>query len=135
MARRRPPPGEERRGYELLEALEERLAKRIRRAGDELQVKPMHHWVAFRSKGLQRAFAELRPHRKDLEAFILLPPDLLGASDGLATAAPPTQGWGWFRTKFRIARWHELEAALDLLVRSYEFRKTKGPSGRGQRHK
>lgn len=129
-ALRTPPPGVERRGYELLEALEERTAKRLRRAGDELQVKPGRHWVAFRSEGLQRAFAELRPHRKDLEGFVLPPPDAADAPDGLAVAAPPTQGWGWFRSKFRIARWEELEAALELLMRSYEFRRKGGPSGR-----
>ncbi len=123
MSRRSPLGHGPGMGRELLQGLQAEVARRLARFGDELQVRVMRGWISFRSQHLQRVFAELRPHRRDVEAFILPPTEALDGSSSLASSSPPTQGWGWFRSKFRLSRWEDVEAASDLVFQSYLFRK------------
>ncbi len=119
-------------GQRLLGKLQERVRKRLLRLGDELELKAMTSWVSFKSRKVRRVFAEVRAHRKDVEAFILPPIEFLGEADGMAMPAPPTQGWGWFRSKLRITKKEELAAATDLILLSYTVRREmnrRGSSG------
>lgn len=113
-------------GSGLLEALGDELSKRLRARGDSLEVRQHQKWVAFSSVELRRVFAEVRSHRRDLEAFILPPSEELRNMNGLARSAPPTQGWGWFQSKFRLGDSEDLPAAVDLLLLSYEYRRRMG---------
>lgn len=110
------------RGPLLLGALTEATAWALRERGDDLEARPRTGWVAFRSRRLQRVFAELRAHRQDVEAFLLPAPEELGVRNGLARLAPPTQGWGWFRSTFRVRAPAEVEEAVALLLASYRRR-------------
>ncbi len=109
-------------GMRLFEGLRRQVALRLEGIEDELRVKVMRHWISFRSRRVQRVFAELRPHRKDLEAFILPPVQALSGENGLAESSPPTQGWGWFQSRFRLVRAEDVEVATDLVLQSYAFR-------------
>lgn len=115
-------PAVRERGPDLLRALERAIAGALRVRGDRLLSKDTGHWVSFRSRSVNRVFAELRSHTADVEIFLLPPPEALDTND-IATAAPPTQGWGWFRSKFRVKSGAELRAAQVLLLRSYEARR------------
>ncbi len=78
------------------------------------------YWIAFRSQTQRRAFAEIRPSRRQVEVFIL--PERKNLSDpaGIARSAPRTQGWNWFRTKFHVVGNGHAKAALSLIRQSYE---------------
>ncbi len=117
-------------GMRLLESLRRQVAFQLEGINDELQVKVMRHWISFRSQRVQRVFAELRPHRRDLEAFILPPVEALEGENGLAESSPPTQGWGWFQSRFRLVREEDVKAATDLVLQSYVFRARMGTSRR-----
>lgn len=121
-------------GPALLEALEQSVAEALRRRGDVLEARQRTGWVAFRSRQLQRVFAEVRAHRGDVEAFILPAPHELPRANGLARAAPPTQGWGWFQSKFRVREATALDDATELLLASYRRRWEMGRH-RTQSHK
>ncbi len=110
------------KGRRLLRKLQIQVEERLRRLGDVLETKATTSWVSFRSKGLRRVFAEVRAHRHDVEAFILPPVESLTEGDGLPVPSPPSQGWGWFRSKFRVTSENELAVATDLLVQSYDLR-------------
>lgn len=116
-------------GQKLLSGLQERVRKRLLRMGDELETKAMISWVSFKSRDVRRVFAEVRAHRKDIEAFILPLVESPGEADGVALPAPPTQGWGWFRSKLRITREEELAVATDLLLLSYTVRREMNRKG------
>lgn len=117
----RPGATTETRGGELLRILEEAVAGELRLRGDRLRVRRMEHWVSFGSQKLRRVFAELRPHAANLELFLLPTANELGA-DGRASAAPPTQGWGWFRSKLRITSPGDIATTRAMVIRSYEAR-------------
>jgi len=88
--------------------------------GDRVEMRVNHYWVAFRSHKQKRAFAEIRPSRRRVEVFILPERKRLSDPAGIARAAPRTQGWNWFRTKFYVVGNGHGKAALSLLRQSYE---------------
>ncbi len=101
-----------------------RLYYALRRAllegnGGDVRVKVMKHWVAFRSVKKAKAFAEVRLGKRHLEVYILPETSELSDPAGLATDVPPSRGWGWFRSRFRLARADALEPAVALLLQSY----------------
>ncbi|MFQ5837492.1 MAG: hypothetical protein ACE5HJ_01750 [Thermoplasmata archaeon] len=110
-------------GWRLFEGLRDDVAKGLQGTSDRLQVHVMRGWISFKSENLKRVFAEVRPHRRDVEVFILPPPEFLERTNGLARSSPPTQGWGWFRSKFRLVRLEDVKSAKDLLMQSYQYRK------------
>lgn len=88
--------------------------------GQDVYVKVMKHWVAFRSRKKGKAFAEVRLGKRHLEVFILPPTGELKDPLGSTSDVPPTRGWGWFRSRFRVTRLEAVEDALNLLQQSYE---------------
>lgn len=88
--------------------------------GHDVLVKVMKHWVAFRSRRKGKAFAEVRLGKRHLEVFILPATEDLLDPAGLTVDVPPTRGWGWFRSRFRLTRAESLESAMGLLWQSYE---------------
>jgi predicted transport protein len=88
--------------------------------GQDVYVKVMKHWVAFRSKKKGKAFAEVRLGKRHLEVFILPPAEELEDPSGLTSNVPPSRGWGWFCSRFRVTRLDAVEGALKLLWQSYE---------------
>lgn len=116
-------------GQRLLSGLQDRVRKRLRSMGDVLETKVTPSWVSFRSRNLRRVFAEVRAHCHDIEAFILPPVGSLAGADGIAFPSPPTQGWGWFQSKFRVTRTEELAVAADLLLQSYTLRREMSRKG------
>lgn len=80
-------------------------------------------WIALRSTKRDRVFAEIRPHRSRVEVFILPRPQDLTDPAGLARRAPPTQGWGWFRTRFHVSSPSEVAFAFRLIRQSYEYQR------------
>jgi len=105
---------------ELIQAWHRELQRVARSENDSIEMRVNRYWIAFRSEKQGRAFAEVRPSRSSIEVFIL--PERRNLSDpgGIARTAPRTQGWNWFRTKFRIVGNGHGRAALSLLRQSYE---------------
>src|SRR5207302_10522721 len=62
---------------------------------------------------------ETRPVGERLEIFLLPSPRELRDGSGLAKRAPPTQGWGWFRTRVEVRSIHPVAAAAALIHQSY----------------
>jgi predicted transport protein len=93
---------------------------------DRLEVKESENWIGWRSASRHRVFVELRPHRRKVEVFILPTRKQLKDPKKLARKAPPTQGWGWFRSRFDIEAKYQVEAAFHLIRQSYEHGLTQG---------
>ena len=108
------------------------LRERGRRRGDTVSVRPGEVWIAFRSAQAGRIFAEVRPARKGLQAFLLPPRRELRDPRGFSAAAPESQGWGWFETKVTVAP-SEVRALASLLVQSLDYARQLGPPRRGRR--
>ncbi len=123
-------------GAELFTGVRDRVAEELLLSGDYLEVRRMQDWISFRSASVKRVFAELRPHRRSLEVFILPPPERVRLN-GLARAAPPTQGWGWFQSKFRVVRAEDIGDAVELLMQSHSYRKemSAGQAGRSRKER
>lgn len=119
---------QEANGEALLRNLERKVSRSLEARGDVLQARHTGHWVSFRSRNLKRVFAELRPHTRDVEIFLLPSPEELRA-DGWVAAAPRTQGWGWFRSRLRLTKVTDLSRTQSLLLRSYEFRRRMSREG------
>ncbi len=105
--------------------------------GDRVEMRVNRYWIAFRSQKQRRAFAEIRPNRRQVEVFILPERKHLSDPSGLARAAPRSQGWNWFRTKFHVVGNGHGKVALSLIRQSYErgaaaptSRSRRGPQGR-----
>lgn len=99
------------------------LAAHAGRRGDRLEVRYLSGWVAFRSSAANRAFAEIRPGKKGVEIFLLVPRAELRDAHGIAAPVPPSRGWGWFRTRAKIENGLSPAVAVDLLRQSYEYAK------------
>jgi hypothetical protein len=84
---------------ELLSALEGALRKDLASRGDRLRIDAMKGWVAFRSRRSRRTFAEVRPRRHHLEAFLLPGPSAMKRVGIGVQGVPPTRGWGWFNSR------------------------------------
>jgi predicted transport protein len=104
-----------------LKAMRSELAAHADRRGDRLEVRYLSGWVAFRSTAANRAFAEVRPGKKGIELFLLPPRAELRDSHGVATAVPPSRGWGWFRTRVKIENGLSSTVAVSLLRQSYDY--------------
>lgn len=88
------------------------------RHGDDIVVRVRSRWISVSSKKAEKIFAEMRPSHERIEVFLLPPPRELG--DGsLVSRPPPSQGWGWFRSKLYIDGDGDMESAARLLRISY----------------
>jgi hypothetical protein len=92
---------------------------------DDVIVRVMSRWISIRSRRGGRVFAELRPSKGRIEVFVLPPPRELGFGP-LATRAPSSQGWGWFKSKFVVDGNGSVTSALRLLRISYIHSLRKG---------
>ncbi len=89
--------------------------------GDRVEMRVNRYWIAFRSDNQRRAFAEIRPNRRNVEVFILPERRHLADAAGIARPAPRTQGWNWFRTKFYVIGNGHGKAGFSLIRQSYEL--------------
>jgi len=123
---------------EIVAALRERVRIAAHRRQDRVVERAGRHWIAWRSRQVDRVFAEIRPLRGRVQVFILPRPRELTDASGLARHAPRSQGWGWFRSRFEVTSMAQVEPAARLIVQSYEHgvRKRNGvrPKSRA-RHK
>lgn len=94
------------------------LAGYARDHGDDIVVRVRSRWISVSSKKAEKIFAELRPSKERIEIFLLPPPKELG-NGALVSRPPPSQGWGWFRSKLYIKG--DMKSALRLLRISYIF--------------
>lgn len=95
--------------------------------GDKIHEKVSEYWIGWRSTRHGRTFAEMRPLQERVQVFILPRRRDLKDPSKLARPAPPTQGWGWFLTRFDVRTLDEVEPAFQLVRQSYE----RGLNGRG----
>ena len=103
---------------------------------DRIEERRGRHWIGWRSARRDRVFAEVRPHRKRVEVFIRPPLRSLRNPGGLARAAPPTQGWGWFMSRFSVSHPRQVGPAFRLLKQSYDWTwRVPNRGRRGQRGK
>lgn len=100
----------------VMAAMRERAARR----GDSVSIRPSAVWIAFRSDRAGRVFAEVRPARRGLQAFLLPPRCELRDPNGDARQAPETQGWGWFRTKVLVPE-DGIHHLVSLLTQSLDY--------------
>lgn len=114
---------------DTLQRITAAMRERAQHRGDELRVRPGVTWISFRSTRASRVFAEVRPGRNGLQAFLLPPRSELRDAGGFARPAPESQGWGWFRTKAVIPA-NESRAAISLLTQSLDFAYRLPPSRR-----
>ena len=114
----------ERASSETLRALRSiraSLSAHVGRRGDRLEVRYHKGWVAFRSHVAGRAFAEVRPGKRGIEAFLLPPKASLRDSGSLVSSVPPSRGWGWFRSRLKVENGDSTDVAADLFRQSYEY--------------
>lgn len=104
----------------IVSMLRQRMSAVAERHQDRLEVRESVHWIGWRSASRDRVFAEMRPHRNKVEVFILPARRQLKDPRKLAKAAPVTQGWGWFRTRFDIVSLDQVGPAFHLIRQSYE---------------
>ncbi len=114
---------------EIVAQLRERMSGLAERHHDRLEVTQSQHWIGWRSGNRKRVFAEMRPHQRKVEVFILPSRRQLKDPKKLARDAPATQGWGWFRSRFNIESVAQVEPAYHLLRQSYERGLKKGNGG------
>lgn len=128
MERRREHKGDE--TDDIVARLGTLLADLGGRADDTIDWRRGSEWIAVRSRRANRVFAEVRPHRHKIEVFILPRTKDLRDPRGLARRAPPTQGWGWFRSRFDIVGRRDLSPAARLIRQSYALVLREGNRGR-----
>jgi len=117
---------------EIVARLVERMTTVGNRRRDRIVRRVGRHWVAMRSTREGRVFAEIRPHRKRVEVFILPRPDELSDPRRLAHRAPSTQGWGWFNSHFDLVALADVEGGARLLRQSY-LHAIRGANGHASR--
>ena len=107
--------------------------KRIRALGhahgDRIREKVSENWIGWRSTRHARTFAEMRSLQQRVQVFILPAKQSLEDPARLAHRSPPTQGWGYFLTRFDVRSVDEVEPAFQLVRQSYE-RGADGHDGR-----
>ena len=94
--------------------------------GDRIHEKVSEHWIGWRSTRHGRTFAEMRPLQERVQVFILPPKRRLKDPTRLAKPNPPSQGWGYFLSRFDVRTRADVEPAFQLIRQSYE----RGLSGR-----
>ena len=118
----------------IVNGLFARINRHGRSRNDRIRRHVGRYWVALRSDAQDRVFAEIRPHRRHVEVFILPRPKDLRDPHRLARRAPKTQGWGWFRARFHVASVDRVPWAYELIRQSYEDGgRGNGPGSRGVR--
>lgn len=103
----------------IVVALRDRVQAAAAKRDDQLDERVSRYWIAWRSRKGNRVFAEIRPTRERVEVFLLPSPRDLRDGSGLARRAPPTQGWGWFRTRIELRSMRQVAAAAALIRQSY----------------
>lgn len=97
--------------------------------GDKIREKVSEHWIGWRSTRHGRTFAEMRPLQERVQVFILPPKRGLRDPSRLAKSNPPTQGWGYFLSRFDVRTVGQVEYAFQLVRQSYD----RGANGHGTR--
>lgn len=103
----------------IVVALRSRLRAAAAEREDRIDERMGEHWISWRSRRGHRIFAEIRPLRERVEVFLLPSPRDLRDGSGLAKPAPPTQGWGWFRTRLELRSIRQVASAAVLVRQSY----------------
>lgn len=116
---------------EIVLGLRNRLQIAAARRNDRIDEHVSEHWISWRSRNGNRIFAEIRPLRERVQIFLLPSPRELRNGSGLAKRAPPTQGWGWFRTRVDVRSIRQVAAAAALIRQSYLHGLE--PDGRGRK--
>lgn len=119
---------------EIVGAFRKRIQALGHAHGDKIREKVSEHWIGWRSTRHGRTFAEMRPLQERVQVFILPPKRSLRDPSRLAKSAPPTQGWGYFLSRFDVRLLDEVEPAFQLIRQSYE-RGANGHSANGRRRK
>ena len=104
----------------IMAGLRERVRPVVIRRRDRVEEHVGRYWISWRSRNRNRVFAEIRALQGRVQVFILPGPRDLRDSAGLARRAPPTQGWGWFRSRIEVSSLDVVEPAAKLIVQSYE---------------
>ena len=104
---------------EIVLGLRNRLQLVAARRDDRIDEHVSEHWISWRSRKGNRIFAEIRPLGARVQIFLLPSPRELRDNSGLAKRAPPTQGWGWFRTRVEVRSLRQVAAAASLIHQSY----------------
>jgi len=104
----------------IMAGLRERVRPVAIRRRDRVEEHVGRYWISWRSRNRNRVFAEIRALQGRVQVFILPGPRDLRDSAGLARRAPPTQGWGWFRSRIEVSSLDVVEPAAKLIVQSYE---------------
>jgi len=104
---------------EIVLGLRNRLQVAAARRDDRIDEHVSEHWISWRSRKGSRIFAEIRPLGGRVQIFLLPSPRELRDNSGLAKRAPPTQGWGWFRTRVEVRSIRQVAAAAALIHQSY----------------
>lgn len=104
---------------EIVAALRSRLRAAAEAREDRIDERMGEHWISWRSRRGNRVFAEIRPLRERVEVFLLPAPREMHGGRGLAKQAPPTQGWGWFRTRLELRSIRQVASAAILVRQSY----------------
>ncbi len=102
--------------------------------GDRIHEKVSNYWIGWRSTRHGRTFAEMRPLQERVQVFILPPKRGLKDPTRLAKPNPPSQGWGYFLSRFDVRTLDEVESAFALIRQSYE-RGANGHNGRRARRR
>lgn len=113
----------------IVKSLRDHLRALERKKADRVTETVSSYWIGWRSRNHARVFAELRPLRGRVEVFILPKLQELRDPSGLARAAPRTQGWGWFRTRFDVRGLAEAGHAFRLIRQSYDWSAKPGNGG------
>ncbi len=101
--------------------------------GDRIHEKVSTYWIGWRSTRHGRTFAEMRPLQERVQVFILPPKRGLKDPTRLAKPSPPTQGWGYFLSRFDVRTLDEVEPAFQLIRQSYERGANGGNGSRSTR--
>lgn len=129
----RPTVTNQDRSAAIVSELRRRLDGFAAERGDRIREKRGLNWIGWGSVRRDRTFAEVRPHRHRVEVFIRPPVRSLSNPTGLARPAPPSQGWGWFRSRFSVSRPGQIGPAFQLLKQSYSWTRTTSEGKRPRR--
>jgi predicted transport protein len=119
---------------EIVGAFRKRIQALGHAHGDKIREKVSESWIGWRSTRHGRTFAEMRPLQERVQVFILPPKRGLKDPTALARSSPPTQGWGYFLSRFDVRTLDEVEPGFALIRQSYE-RGANGHNTHGRRRR
>ncbi len=105
---------------EIVGAFRKRIQALGHAHGDKIREKVSENWIGWRSLRHGRTFAEMRPLQERVQVFILPPKRGLKDPSRLAKPNPPSQGWGYFLTRFDVRTRADIEPAFQLIRQSYD---------------